>query len=235
MLLAEGVWKMNPEDKKRLVELQPFHRKQYESIALTSLLAYCAYYLQEMKIPGSKENLTVAAFKMFPIKFSMVGWPEYPDKERVNRTVLQMRPKYRNLATSVTDEGVYLNSNGLREASALAVKLGGPSAEKRGGGDITPDDLRAERGGRARTIHSEDQIARLKKSHLYQLYAAGKLDEAEVIDLIGMLGVYDHTPSVEKRAQLKLMIDSAADLTDKEIIAFLSQVKKRFSSYMNRE
>jgi hypothetical protein len=226
---------MNPEDKKHLLELQPFHRKQYENIALTSLLAYCAYWLQEWKIAGSKENLTVAAFKMFPTKFSMVDWPEYPDKERVNRTILQMRPKYRNLATSVADKGVYLNSNGLREATALIARLGRLSSAKHEEREITPDDLRAERGGRPRSIHSEDQIARLKKSHLYQLYAAGDFDETEAIDLNGMLGVYDHTPSVEKRVQLKLLIDAAADLNDKEVMGFLSQVEKHFSSYLNRE
>lgn len=226
---------MNPEDKKRILDLKPFPRKQYEIIAMTSLLAYCAYCLQEWKIAGSKENLTVAAFKMFPIKFAMVDWPEYPDKERVNRTILQMRPKYKNLATSVTNEGVYLNANGLREATALAARLGGSTFPKREGGEITPDDLRAERGGRPRTIHSEDQIARLKKTQLYQLYATGKFDEAEAIDLVGMLGVYDHTPSAVKRTQLKRMIDAAVDLKDKEVMEFLSQVKKRFLNYLNRE
>ena len=226
---------MNPEDRKHLMDLQPFHRKQYENLALTSLLAYCAYCLQEWKLPGSKENLTVAAFKMFPTKFSMVDWPEYPDKERVNRTLLQMRPKYRNLATSVTDKGVYLNSNGLREATALAARLGGLSSAKHEGGEISPEDLRAERGGRPRSIHSEDLIARLKKSRLYQLYASGKFTETEAIHLIGMLGAYDHTPSKEKRGLLKQLIDSAVDLNDKGTIEFLSQVEKRFSNYLHKE
>jgi len=226
---------MNPEDKKRLLDLKPFHVAQYKNFALTSLLAYCAYCLQEWKLAGSKENLTVVAFRMFPTKFSMIDWPEYPDKERVNRTLLQMRPKYRNLATSVTDKGVYLNSNGLREATALAAKLGGPSSSRHDEKEISAEDTRAERGGRPRSIHSEDLITNLKKSRLFQLYAAGKFIETEAIHLIGMLGVYDHTPSVEKKAQLKLRIDAATDLNDKEIIEFLYQVKKRFWNYLNRE
>src|SRR3972149_6090882 len=87
-------------DKGGLLKLRPFPTSRYERYALTSLTACCVCWLQRWRITTSLENVAVASHRMFPVKFAMVGWPQLPDITRTNRSVLQMRPKYRNLATS---------------------------------------------------------------------------------------------------------------------------------------
>jgi hypothetical protein len=191
--------------------------------------------LQEWGFTPTLENLAVASHRMFPIKFAMVGWPQFPDINRTNRSVLQMRPKYRNLATSVASEGIYLNQNGIDEAKALIEKLGPPvfEGEKRESIDISL--LKAERGsGKARSVHAEDLISRVQKSQLFNLYMESRLDEAETIHLTTLLDVYDHTPSREKRHKLKQLTDAAKELQDEIMINFLKWVSDRFHKYLNR-
>lgn len=221
-------------DKSELLKLSYFATKAYEHYALTSLTAYCLFWLQEWGITSTLENLSVASHRMFPVKFAMVGWPQFPDINRTNRSVLQMRPKYRNLATSASNRGVFLNQNGIQEATALIEKLGTPILE---GETQQPLNLsvRRERGaGKPSGVHAEDKVEQVRKSYIFDLYLHSRFDEAEAIDLIQLLNVYDHTPSRVKKLKLKEYIDAAKELNDREAIEFLSAVSDRFNNYLNK-
>ncbi|OGU43028.1 MAG: hypothetical protein A2315_04200 [Ignavibacteria bacterium RIFOXYB2_FULL_35_12] len=221
--------------KKDLLKLISLEKKLYGNIALTSLTAYSIFWLKEWNIPSSIENISIVNAKLFPTKFAMVGWPEYPDVNRTNRSVLQMRPKYRNLAYSASDKGVFLNENGLNEAKALVNKFGAPDflGKKKLNAEYSYEE--SERGkGRARSVHPEDAIKKIKSSILFNLYRDGMLDTAEAIHLIGMLGVYDHTPSKEKKRKIKEVIDFAKEIDDKEVQQFLIQAQEKFNRYLNK-
>lgn len=219
-------------DKADLMKLSPFPTAAYQPYALTSLTAYSVFWLQQWNITTSLENLAVASHRMFPSKFAMVGWPEFPDIARTNRSVLQMRPKYRNLATSSPTRGVFLNQNGLVEAESLAKQLGPPHV---GGNSIfVPPTIKAERGTRARSVHPEDLLALVRKSQLFKLYSENRFSAAEAIHLVGLLSVYDHTPSAEKKRKLKLFQDAAKELNDEDMKSFLSGVAERFQRYLNK-
>lgn len=222
-------------DKSDILELKPFDVALYEGYALTSLAAYCVFWLHTWSIPTSLENVAVASYRMFPAKFALVGWPQFPDVNRINRTVLQMRPKYRNLATSASDKGVFLNENGIRESSSLTERIGGPLFEGETRPTTAVPSVKAERGvGKPRSIHPEDLMSKVRKSHLFALYVASHLDEGEAIDLINLLGVYDHTPSKHKRAELKKLIDSAKEVEDTQVFDFMKLVAERFRRYLNK-
>jgi hypothetical protein len=218
-----------------ILALEAFPTEDYEPIALTSLTAYSIFWLSEWGIPTSFETLAVLNFKLFPAKFAMVGWPQFPDFNRTNRSVLQMRPKYRNLATSITKKGVFLNENGIKEAQALVARIGSPTS--RGGSpDRQEVAIPSVRGpNRARTIHPEDQIAKLKSSKLYQLYQGGRWTEAEAIDLVNFLEVYDHTPSKEKVRRLSDYQQAAEKLDDHHVLEFIDKVASTFHGYLHRQ
>ncbi len=218
-----------------ILALEAFPNESYEPIALTSLTAYSVFWLSEWGIPTSFETLAVLNFKLFPAKFAMVGWPQFPDFNRTNRSVLQMRPKYRNLATSITKKGVFLNENGIREAQALAARIGSPVSRGASvsGAEVAIPSVRGSH--RARTIHPEDQIAKLKSSKLYQLYREGRWIEAEAIDLVNFLEVYDHTPSKEKVRRLTDYRQAAEELGDQEVQEFIDKVASTFHGYLHRQ
>lgn len=226
---------MKMNDKYDLLKLDSFETALYERYSLTTLVAYCIFWLHEWNITTSLENITVASYKMFPGKFSMVGWAEFPDANRINRSILQMRPKYRNIASSASDKGVFLNQSGIAEAKALIDKIGPPFFEGETRSPFQKPAIKAVRGtGKARSIHPEDLIKKLKNSQLYNLFAQSCFDEAEAIHLIGLLGVYDHTPSQEKKRKLREFIEAAKDLKEKNIEDFLNIVTERFQKYLNK-
>jgi len=216
-----------------LLKLTPYPKELYESFALANLTACSVFLLQEWGLLTSLENICILNHHLFPTKFSMVGWQQFPDANRTNRSILQMRPKYRNLATSVTEKGVFLNERGIKEAKAILSKLGSP---KFGGVDLIKIDpaFKAERGERPRTIHAEDLILKLKKSKLFKMYSDSKWSEIEAIDLIGLLGVYDHTPSKEKKRRLRDFKNAAEELKDAEALEFIKALEDSFSVYLSR-
>ncbi len=217
-----------------LLELSPYPTHAYQDYALVSLTASAVYLLQEWGLLTSFENIAVLNHRLFPSKFAMVSWPQFPDANRTNRSILQMRPKYRNLATSVTDKGVFLNERGSEEAKSILLRLGSPML---GGANAieVPPVIKAERGNeRPRTIHAEDFLQKLRNSKLFRLYADSKWHEAEAIDLIGLLGVYDHTPSKEKKRRLNEFKIHAKELGDREALEFIATIEKSFSTYLSK-
>jgi len=226
--------RISVRDKGDLLKLRPFPTSRYERYALTSLTAYSVYWLHKWRITTSLENVAVASHRMFPVKFAMVGWPELPDITRVNRSVLQMRPKYRNLATSSAGKGVFLNHRGLEEAEALIARIGSPLIGDRAGDDMIMPEERPELGKRDRSVHPEKHLATIRGSRLFKLYKTSKFEETEAIDLVTLLNVYDHTPSKQKQAKLNQFLQSARELGDQEVVGFLEEVGHHFMKYLSR-
>jgi alpha-D-ribose 1-methylphosphonate 5-triphosphate diphosphatase PhnM len=74
----------------------------------------------------------------------------------------------------------------------------------------------------------------VKTSQLYNLFIQSRFDEAKAIHLIGLLGVYDHTPSQEKKRKLKEFLNDARELEDVRTEEFLKIVSERFQKYLNK-
>ncbi len=222
--------------REDLLSLEPFEKSTYEKYALTSLTAYSVFWLNEWNLGTTLENVAVTGHRMFPVKFCMVSWPQFPDMNRINRSVLQMRPKYRNLATSLSAKGVFLNPNGIREAKSLIQRIGAPTFRGENKLEVPTESVRAERGrsSRVRSIHPQDLLSAVRKSKLFSDYTKGDVDEAEAIHLIGLLGVYDHTPSSEKKRKLKEFQEAARELNDKEILEFLNWASRQFQKYLDK-
>lgn len=216
-----------------LLELRPYSNHDYEDYALANLTACSVFLLDEWGLLTSFENIAVLNHRLFPRKFAMVGWPQFPDANRTSRSILQMRPKWRNLATSVTGKGVFLNERGITEAKAILSKLGPPKLAGASGVETLPV-IKAERGKIQRTIHAEDLVKKLKSSRLFRLYTESKWQDAEAIDLLGLLGVYDHTASKEKRRRLNEFKIHAKELDDVEALDFIKAIENSFRAYLSK-
>src|SRR5437870_2173982 len=116
----------------QLDDISPFAGSNYEAIDLTGLAAFTLHWLQDRHLPTTFENIVVAAFKMFPAKFSLEGFPNYPDAARVGRTLLQLAPKYRNWARGSVQKGFILTESGLQKAKAVqqALATGAPGSPR---------------------------------------------------------------------------------------------------------
>jgi len=232
-IISEGAIFIMIKVSSDLLKLTPYPSEDYETYALANLTACSVFLLQEWKLLTNIENVIVLNHRLFPTKFSLVGWPQFPDANRTNRSILQMRPKYRNLAASITDEGVFLNERGRDEATAILSKLGPP---KIGDKDSIVVDYKVkseQKSARPRTVTQDDVIVKIKKSRLFKVYAESRWSEARAIDLLSLLGVYDHTPVKEKRNRLEVFKTSARETKDIEVQNFIKAVEDTFSSYLS--
>ena len=114
-------------ESSALVEaFDPVAAEKYRDLSKDSLLCYAVTELKSISVPVTFENVTVAAFKLFPEHFSLVGFHNYPDASRVNRTLLHARPKYRDLIIGNATSGYTLTSKGESVARQVAADLESP-------------------------------------------------------------------------------------------------------------
>jgi hypothetical protein len=66
------------------------------------------------------------------------------------------------------------------------------------------------------------------------MYSDSRWSEVEAIDLIGLLGVYDHTPSKEKKRRLRDFKNAAEELKDAKALEFIKAIENSFSAYLSR-
>ena len=225
---------MEPDE---IQKIESFKEDVYKDISLALLTAYSLYWLEEWMIPTSIEAVSILNFKLFPYKFAMVGFPDYPDSLRTNRSLLQLGPKYRNLLSGAAKKGFFLNNRGREEVESLIDKtLGVP---KKMGRNVKKPKLKkvvTVEGSvsQPRTIHPEDTINRVKNSTLFKLFQNGEFEDPPIVHLLGLLQLYDNAPSKEKRTRLK-NIDIAAKKTgDTEVKQFVELVRTKFAGYIER-
>jgi hypothetical protein len=97
---------MTPQNARDLLKVDAKDRRRYAEFSLAHLTAYSVHWLNVWNIGTSYENVSVLNGRLFPADFAMTGFPELPDASRTNRSLLQMRPKYRGLATTDPRRGV---------------------------------------------------------------------------------------------------------------------------------
>jgi len=212
-------------------KLEPVDENAYQSYPLADLAAYTMAILEDNSTPLTIENITVALFWLFPVKFSLVGFPEYPDGMRANRTLLQMQPKYRNYATGSATTGYSLTALGRRIADRMRAALADAQSNIRLNKDLPQQDTVIER---PRTIQDADLIRKVRESDLFMKFAQGKLDEARGLDFMAMIEAFSHTPPDVIIRKFKQLVAVAERSNDPAVIRLLSECKHRFGSFMRK-
>lgn len=217
-----------------LAKISPKEEVGYDETSLPALVVYSLYWLHQWDFRRSIEAITVLSWKLFPSKFSMVGWPEYPDKERINRSLLQGGPKYRNWLTGAASKGFSLNERGIQIAVELTQRLGPPLfAEGRAiTNAITSEFL--GRKSQPRTIEPEREVEKAKDSRLFEKWKEGIMSERDLIHVHTMLEVFEHTPESLREKRMKDLERAAADSGDTELETFLAEVRSNFPAVFGR-
>lgn len=213
-----------------MMSLKPFPATQYAELDLNRLTVFTIDLLNELSVPTTLENIAVANFRMFPKRFAMVGFPDYPDIARVNRALLQLRPKYRNWAVGKTKLGWQLTPAGREESRALRRKLGKSPGDVK----IAPADVEPEASGKnKRTIYPEETVARLRESNLFSKYR-DHWRGVEPLEVFDVLEAYTHTPAAALRHKLRLLRSTASAAGSADIVEFLNALEQRFAMIFNK-
>ena len=224
-----------PTTARDLMEIDAMPPEAYQphAFSLPYFTAYSIQWLTEWEIPTTYENISVMNARMFPAEFALVGFPEFPDAMRTNRTLLQMRPKYRGLATSDPRRGVFLTQKGREAAKKVYEVIGAPRRAgafvKHQAPALQPKDL-----ARKHTRDPREIIDSAKRKLLYRRYEEGAMAETDVVHLLGLLSLYDHTPPKEVKKAFRQLRNDAVSIHDEAFLSFLNAAEERFHSYLNR-
>jgi hypothetical protein len=216
------------EHESDLVTVAEKNLALYEGDSLAALTMYSLYWLQSWRLRRTIEAVAVLNWRLFPQKFAMLGYPQFPDAFRTNRSLMQGQPKYRNWLTGSASKGFSLNERGKELAHELISRFGVPatiSGEKLG---IIPHMVKTGSDRRARSIEPEREVARVRNTRLFEKWKTHEMADRDLIHLHALLEVFDHTPKPVRNKRMSDLERAASDIHDEEMMAFFQAVREMF-------
>lgn len=206
------------ENAKIISSFDPFTEKTYRDMDLDRLIVYSLRRLEGKNIPLYFDLITAAAFRLFPKKFSMAAFPQYPDTNRTNKAVRRLTdPKRKNWATGNVENGFYLTELGREIAEEVEVTLANPDRQQK-----------TKPATRSRGRSSEDDTKEVHESDLFKQWQES--GSASPHEFFAFLRATPYTPKALLSEHLKQLKQSAADADDKEVLRFLEWVNEKFGN-----
>ena len=191
----------------------------YEHISYDDLVTYTVYRLTAGN--GSQttfEDIVAEAFRLFPKRFGLRGYPEWPDSAVVNKSWLRSRTDKKYIVGSVKD-GFRLTQRGLHVAQRVEQRLG--KAPTKGGRRIK-SELRTRSGRLLRSIEESQSFLEFKE--------AGLLDKMTEDDFADVLLAMPDTPARILAGNLEQFRDAAILYDRRDVQDFLDALQQRFSN-----
>ena len=200
-----------------MVQTESTVRAPYEIISYDDLVTYVVYVLTAGN--GTRttfEDIVAKAFELFPKRFSLRGYPHWPDSAVVNKSWLRSRTDKKYIVGSVKD-GFRLTQRGLQVARQVEGKL---QEEPAKGSQKLESELRTKSGRLLRSLERSASFLRYKKS--------GNLKHMEESDLFDVLLAMPDAPPRRLCSNLEQFKDAASLYNHKEINEFLDGLETRF-------
>ena len=117
--------------KKTVKSLKPYKEGQYKNIIQDQLAIFTMDLLEKKGIPLYFEYIGVALFKLFPKKFALITFKEFPDLYRISNMLrLRLRPSDRNWAVGNIKTNFSITPLGKEIAKETERLLNNPELQK---------------------------------------------------------------------------------------------------------
>lgn len=221
---------LNLSSERELLTVQPIPAARYENEQLAALTVYSIHWLRQWELRPTVESITVLNHRLFPDRFGMDSFPEFPDANRTLRSLLQCGPKYRGWLSGSNRRGYAITPSGRALVEELLRRVGYPQVGKLLLGHATeaPRRRTLKRKEKTRDVDFKAEIAQLRGSRLFERWSSGPLQDRDLIHVYSALGVFDHTPAAAKRQRLNDLKDSTRKASDSEIGKLLENVELSF-------
>jgi len=200
-----------------------FSYKLYSDSSLDELVTYCIFVLIQEKKEATFENIVAKCFELFPEKFSLVGYPQWPDSARVNKSWLRCRTDFKYIKGSVKT-GFILTAKGLEVVGRVQKRLKRPVSEKA----IVSIKKARERS------KEEKFVNELEKSEVFQRYLRERehveISHFEFCDML--YGTLESSTRTLKD-NLEKLKGYAEKLHKSEVHNFLLLAETKFSHYLS--
>ena len=204
-----------------LDNLKPYSAHLYDGVNLDWLVLLSVGAVQDTGVDLSLEHIVMAAFKLFPRKFSLLAYPEHPDAIRVDKALRRCTDKNCQWLMGKTSQGFAFTERGRQQLESVkqALQKNHPSAKKTFSQTRRPEKLLGE----------------VKAAPAYAKFFKGERDRISESECCYVLqGTLDSDRRVLRDNLCKLK-DMATDLQEKEAFAFLDWLGKRFSGFLGME
>ena len=207
-------------DKDKIKKLKSLDVQTYNSIDLDRLVIYATVELASIGVELSLENIIVGTFKFFPKKFSLVGFPEFPDATRVEKCLWRCKGKKRQWIGGKTQHGYQITDTSKVIAEQTKAELSNTTVGEK-------------QKVLSQTRRKELLIAELERSPAYAKYLKQQYDLISEADLCYLLqGTLDssHTLLAKNFASLHKVLE---ELERRDIIQFLNWLGNHFKNFLN--
>jgi len=205
-------------ETKPLNQLKPFRPALYEGVNLNWLVLVSVQAVEDAKASLSFENIVVAAYRLFPDKFSLLSYPEHPDAKRVHDALWRCAYENRQWLIGKTSQGFAFTEKGRRELQkareALAIS-----------------NLPARKTF-SQTRRFEKLMAEVREAPAFRKYLQKKetkVSEAECCHVLQ--GTLDSDKRI-LRDNLARLDEIARDLGQEDITKFLEWLRSRFACFL---
>lgn len=206
-------------DKDKVEKLKPISPDKYVNVDLDHLALYAVAQLEKIGTDLSFENAIVAAFKLFPKKFSLPGFPLYPDGKRIHDCLFRCTFKTKKWLGGKTRQGFTIT-----ERSRIFIK----EAE-----DLLSDESSYKTKTRSQTRRKEFLLAEVVSSPAYAKFTKGKFDSISESDLCYLLqGTLDSSREILKQNLISLK-KFVEELQREDISKFLNWLEENFRKFLN--
>jgi len=208
-------------DKVKIEKLTPFDVAKYENVDLDHLVMYAMSQLEKIGADLSFENAVVATFRLFPKKFSLLGFPSYPDSLRVYTCLWRCSTdKKKQWLGGKIRQGFIITDRSrifIREAENL---LSGLSAKRT--------------KATSKTRRKESILVEVESSPAYSKYMKGQGNSISEADFCFLLqGTLDSSQET-LRENLAALKRFAHELQREDISKFLNWLGERFKSFLSK-
>jgi hypothetical protein len=212
--------KIQLTDKEKLEKLKPFSFDKYRHVDLDHLITYVMGQLEKLEADLSFENAVVGAVKLFPEKFSLLGFPGYPDSLRVYSCLWRCSTdKKRQWLGGKARQGFFLTDKSRKIIAEAERLLTGSQQTSTGTSSLTR--------------RKEFLLAEVASSSAYIRYAKGEKDSITEADLCDLLqGTLDTSRDI-LRGNLLLLKKYAEELDKKGILVFMVWLEERFKKFLS--
>jgi hypothetical protein len=191
----------------------------YEPLDKDRLVLFAVNYLESKQIEPTFDKIVAATFKLFPKKFSLIGFPEYPDGRTIyycvyNHCTLDKKWLFGNVqsAFKVTERGKYF----LDETRKMLE------------GKIVSTRTHLTNPRRKETTF----ISILKKTNAYKKYLLGEKELIDKSDLLEALRVPSNSKGL-LQANLTKYLEYAQRINESSIIKFLEFARNKLGGENN--
>jgi hypothetical protein len=206
-------------DRERVEKLRPVDVAKYQHVDLNHLVMYAVGQLERIGADLSFENVVVASFKLFPTKFSLLGFSSYPDAKRVHDCLFRCTFKTNQWLGGKTRQGFVITDRSrtfIEEAENLLYGL--KSKKTR----VT-----------SKTRRKEFLLEEVVSSPAYLKYANGQGDSITDGDFCFLLqGTLDSSRETLSK-NLAVLKTFAGELQQVDILKFLNWLEGHFKNFLS--